>query len=158
MSLYCPFCTKDIKLEMAQCHTCGKSFGAETRKLIRTLVEEVPREWPDERRKCARAHKTFKIVYRSPISFVNHYLSDISAGGLFIKTGTPLDVGETFDLKLFLPNGGKELLVACEVVWVHAEEDGTTNGNHPPGMGVRFLDLSPEGEEKIKAVLNHAVH
>jgi uncharacterized protein (TIGR02266 family) len=158
MSLYCPFCTKDIKIEMAQCPTCGKSFGTETRKFIRTLVEEMPREQPGERRKSARVHKTFKIVYRSPKAFVNHYLSDISTGGLFIKTGTPLDVGETFNLKLFLPNGGKELHVACEVVWIHTEGAETANGKHPSGMGVKFLHLSSEGQEKIRSVLSNSLH
>jgi uncharacterized protein (TIGR02266 family) len=158
MSLYCPFCTKDIKLEMAQCPTCGKSFGTETRKFIKTLVEELPQDCPNERRKHARIDKTFKIVYSTPKAFINHYLSDISAGGLFIKTNTPLDVGERFNLKLFLPNGGKELFVACEVIWIHTEETGVTNGDHPPGMGVRFLNLSTEGEEKIRTVLSHSLH
>ena len=158
MSLYCPFCTKDIKLEMTQCPTCGKSFGTQTRKFIRTLVEEMPQDCPDERRNHARVPKTFKIVYPTPKAFIHHYLSDISAGGLFIKTGTPFNVGETFNLKLFLPNGGKELLVACEVIWLHKEERVTANGKHPPGMGVNFLNLSSEGEEKIRTVLSYSMH
>ena len=158
MSLYCPFCTKDIKLEMAQCPTCGKRFGTETRKFIRTLIEELPQYCPNERRKHARIDKTFKIVYSTPKAFINHYLSDISAGGLFIKTQTPLEVGERFNLKLFLPNGGKELFVSCEVIWIHKHETKEGNGDRPPGMGVKFLNLSGENKEKIKTVLGQSLH
>jgi hypothetical protein len=56
-------------------------------------------------------------------------------------------------LKIFLPDGGAEVEVSCEVMWSHAMEWKSAERTFPPGMGVKFLNLSPEAEERIERLL-----
>jgi len=96
--------------------------------------------------------KKFKIAYPTPNAFIKSYLHDIGTGGLFIKTSDPLICGEKFGLRISLPDNEKELEVFCEVVWNRKEED-TLNQGYPPGMGVKFLNISKESMDRIIRVL-----
>ena len=42
--------------------------------------------------------------------------------------------------------------VFCKVVWHQNEEALTPEGISLPGMGVKFLNLSPENKERIDAI------
>ncbi len=70
------------------------------------------------------------------------YARNISCGGLFIATVSPREPGDRFDLQVTLPaSAGFTLSCRCEVVWKRHFEQGQ---KFEPGMGLRFLDLSPE--------------
>ncbi|RLA94526.1 MAG: hypothetical protein DRG25_02305 [Deltaproteobacteria bacterium] len=149
----CPYCTKEIAADAIQCPWCGTSYGSQTLKLLKSFVRESSLEVKKERRKHDRVPRKFKITYPSPQALINSYLSNISLGGVFIKTKHPLDPGARFILKIFLPDGGKELEVNCEVAWIRTEEKETPKEKLPPGMGIKFLDLSPEGKKRINQIL-----
>ena len=153
MKLFCPYCTKEIAPETTQCSSCGTIYSSDTLKFLKSLIKKAPQEYPDERRKHTRFHKTFKITFPTPKTLKKHYLSDISPGGLFIKTNNPLNQGETFKLKILLPDKGKELEIFCEVVWSHREEQMTPEKKYPPGMGVKFLNPPKEAIERIISIL-----
>ncbi len=71
------------------------------------------------------------------------YARNISCGGLFIATVNPREPGEQFDLQVTLPAAEPFVLQCrCAVVWKRLFEQG---GKYPPGMGLRFIDLAPEG-------------
>jgi len=84
------------------------------------------------------------------------YLSNISVGGVYIKTNSPLDKGTRFTLKLYLPDETKELEIKCEVAWAQTEDNVTPTEKRPRGMGIRFLDLSSEGKQRIDTILRQA--
>jgi type IV pilus assembly protein PilZ len=65
--------------------------------------------------------------------------------GIFIRTDEPLPVGTELNLR-FGPDG-KELELAGEVVWINPVRIGGDNIN--PGMGVRFLELTPDQREQV---------
>jgi PilZ domain len=71
-------------------------------------------------------------------------LSDISYGGCYIYTFSPLPVHQTVVLAIKIND--KEISVA-----------GTTVSSHPGvGMGIAFSRfVQPDGEEKLKTFLNH---
>ena len=56
-------------------------------------------------------------------------------------------------VKINLPNGEKDLELNCEVVWIRKKEISTPSGKFPSGMGVKFLNLSPEDKKKIERVI-----
>jgi uncharacterized protein (TIGR02266 family) len=153
MKANCPYCTKEIEPNEIVCPSCTTSYGAETLVLTRKLVEETVQQ--DQRlfRKYDRVPKKFKVTYSSPKAFVDSYLFDIGKGGVFIKTNNPLKKRERISLKILLPDGKEELEVVGHVAWSSEKKHRTPLGKYPPGMGVTFLNLSAEGEERIGRVL-----
>ncbi len=95
-----------------------------------------------------RAGKTLSLVYKSRESFIQAYTSDISIGGLFIKTGSPLPQGEQFNLKIQIPNRENPIQVAAEVIWSRAK--GEESPGNQAGMGVRFCDISESDHKFIE--------
>jgi uncharacterized protein (TIGR02266 family) len=92
------------------------------------IVEKLP---------CGDGHRTFF-----------GYARNISRGGLFVATVSPREPGEQFDLQVTLPHAAQlTLRCRCEVVWKRRFEQ---KGKHEPGMGLRFLDLSPECADALE--------
>lgn len=63
---------------------------------------------------------------------------NVSRGGMFIATPSPLSPGEKLGLQVVHPITGSTRCVEAEVRWVR------TSG-HEPGMGVRILEAEDEG-------------
>jgi len=99
----------------------------------------------------ARIPKTLSLSYKDKKSFQTAYTSNISGGGLFIKTGTPLPVGEMFLLKLQLPDIPDPLKIKCTVVWADKEEKD--KDRHPSGMGIKFNEMSDKDNESLQEYL-----
>ncbi len=72
---------------------------------------------------------------------------NLSNGGAFIVTSTPLDLGDEILLKLHIPDGGEELELKCKVVWTN--QYGRETQHLRRGMGVKFLNLQPESQRRI---------
>jgi type IV pilus assembly protein PilZ len=152
VKLFCPYCTKEIDQDTLQCPFCGTSYASETIQLLTEIVKVAAEEGPNERRRFIRIPKKFKLVYSTPKAFVENFLSNIGQGGVFIPTNAPLETGTQCDVKIVLPDGKEEIEIFCEVVWVQKEEIATPEGISLAGMGVKFLNLSPEGKERIDAI------
>jgi uncharacterized protein (TIGR02266 family) len=87
-----------------------------------------------------------QVSHVSEHNFFTGFMEDISEGGLFIATYNVFDVGHRFELEFALPGQPVPWVVLCEVRWVRVFEAGS---KLIPGMGVRFLDLTPEAREVI---------
>ena len=157
MTLSCPFCPEEINSETTVCPSCRNVYDLDTLKFLRILARESAKENVHERREDLRVPTALKVSYLSPMEFVDDYLHNLSLGGLFVKTNDPLSPGEQTPLKVFLPDKEKELEVTGEVMWVRREEEDTPEGKLPPGMGLRFLNLSKEARERIIGTLTRAL-
>ena len=104
-------------------------------------------------RKYDRVPKRYKVTYATHDALIKSYLFDIGKGGVFIKTSTPLKRKERITLKVFLPDGEKELEVVGEVAWSSEKKHRTSLGRYPPGMGIKFLNISPGDAARIQRVL-----
>jgi len=80
------------------------------------------------------------------------YADDLSSGGVFIRTPNPLDLGEQFTLKLQMSDGEKPIEVPCKVIWTN--KYGKESRNLRRGMGVKFLELSPEVQRRVEEYIN----
>ena len=149
----CPYCTRNLPIDAKYCPWCGTSYGSETIRLLRSVVRDVLAEGIDERRVYDRVPKDFDVRYSSAEGEVSSNLSDIGLGGAFINADPPLATGACFNLRIQLPDGGKEIEVTSEVVWTRAKEGITAKGRAPAGMGIKFLNLSPQDKERIRRVL-----
>jgi uncharacterized protein (TIGR02266 family) len=89
----------------------------------------------------------WSITFPLSDSTVEAHTKNASPQGLFISTEKPLSPGDIFLLDITLPSGEKLEKIACEVAWsrtsTHDEE------NLPCGMGIRFMVLGVEEQEKI---------
>jgi c-di-GMP-binding flagellar brake protein YcgR len=110
-------------------------------------------------RKHARATLELPVVVtdaanraRGAIRFAS---ADVSGGGAFLRSEMLFEIGELMMVEFDLP-GGRHVRVRGRVVRV---SHGTTPTGNPddegqdraPGMGVEFVDLSPEDRAAIEA-------
>jgi c-di-GMP-binding flagellar brake protein YcgR len=107
-----------------------------------------------ERRKHPRFNIDLPIEYSllpSPVSHPGRALN-ASEGGLLVYLSEKVEMSQLLQLKLFSPSGselnGVELI--AEVVWIdiHLGKDW---GDYR--CGLRFVDISPEGLNKLKRFL-----
>ena len=78
------------------------------------------------------------------------YCFDLSAEGMFIilTEESPPPEGMKVNLRFWLPSSDKLVATTGEVVW-HNSPDKGLRISHPPGMGVRFLDLDGDDARMI---------
>jgi uncharacterized protein (TIGR02266 family) len=98
-----------------------------------------------------RIQKTLSLTYKDDQAFLSAYASNISTGGLFIKTEKPLRQGDQFLLRLQLPALKEPLKVSCEVAWVKGPAEATAK--EPAGMGIKFVEMSKIDRDAFKQYL-----
>lgn len=94
-----------------------------------------------------RVPKTIAVTYEDHESSVKTYARDISLGGLYIKSDDPLEMGQTFSLKLHIPGLPEPMEIECEVAWARKKAKENQHDD-PSGMGVKFVGLS-EAESRL---------
>jgi len=88
------------------------------------------------------------------VEFEDHALGltdNLSRGGAFVRTLTPLDLGEEFSMILHLHDGQEPLALKCKVMWTN--QFGSITKDLQRGMGVRFQNLSAEEQVRISAYI-----
>ena len=103
-----------------------------------------------ERREEDRAPVTLKVDYKRLNTFFADYTKNISKGGTFIRTTSPLAIGTEFVFVLTLPEPSHDtapihLELAGRVKWIVNEADATPD--KPAGMGIQFL-VRDDGERQ----------
>ncbi len=94
----------------------------------------------DNKRKATRLQHEIPVAYRSVGSFLTDWATNISQGGLFINTRSPLPVGTAVRILLQLPGEAQAAAIEGKVTRV-TEYDN--HHNMVPGMGVEFTALDP---------------
>ena len=89
-----------------------------------------------------------EVEYSTTEDFLLDYTANVSLGGVFIVTDTPLEVGTRFRLRLRLPFRKRPLETLGEVRWVQ-ESDGVMNA----GMGVLFDGLSGADQRAVERMI-----
>ncbi len=89
---------------------------------------------------------TLRIKFKSESldDFVAKYGADVSAGGIFIRTKQPLAVGTLLNFEFSLADSSLLMSGLGTVVWLR--EPDPARPSSVPGMGLRFDQLSPEGQ------------
>ena len=93
-----------------------------------------------------------KVDLESDHNFYTGLTQNISAGGLFIATNAIRKIGERIVLKFSLPGQAEPLAVETEVRWIR-ENSALNRVDGATGMGVRFVNLSPEAAKMIQAFI-----
>ena len=109
-----------------------------------------------ERRKYPRFNIDLPVEYSLIPSSVSHpgRALNVSEGGLLVYLPEKVEMGQRLQLKLFFPSGselnGVELI--AEVVWrdIHLGKDW---GDYR--CGIRFIEIPPEGLNKLRKFLRN---
>jgi len=119
--------------------------------VVETMKKMVDRACDFSARQHIRVVTDLEVQYEDKESFVEAYAGDVSSGGLFVKTETPLKRGEELWLELRLPELPEPIRVKSEVVW--AREEGQEAFNLDAGMGLKFLEITQTDHHVLKAYL-----
>lgn len=107
-----------------------------------------------EERAAPRYPKVLSLSFRDRATFVQVCTSNLSAGGLFLKTDRPLPEGHRFMLKLHVPGRQAPVQIESEVARVTTAADA--GPDQPPGMGIRFISPSEEHRKLLDDYLAEA--
>lgn len=106
----------------------------EDRQLILRLVERKK----DERRQFPRVRLATQVECRDTVLLT--FSRDVSRGGMFVESPSPLPTGSILNLRFNLDD--QSSIVAKAVVTYQVKKFG---------MGVQFLDLTPENRKSVDA-------
>ena len=115
--------------------------------------QDPPSQADIERRRVPLERKV-SLKFKEFRGFIIEISHNVSLGGMFIATASPKPPGTIFDFELSLTDDFKLVQGIGEVVWVREADAGP---GHPPGMGVRFLDLSPESRRLVQRIVEEHV-
>lgn len=87
---------------------------------------------PSDHRRTARVPVALELEYRSAGAFLVAYTTNLSKGGIFIETSTPLPIGTLVAMRLHAPNT-PTCDVQGTVAWLRPESTGP---GQPAGMGI----------------------
>jgi type IV pilus assembly protein PilZ len=97
-------------------------------------------------RRHSRVPVALAVRFLSRGDLERDIVSDLSPGGLFVRTSKPLDIGTDVDLELLLADE-TPIHVRGRVMWLRRSPDAR------PGMGIQFTGpLGPLLVEMVAAV------
>src|SRR4051812_16894637 len=86
--------------------------------------------------------------------FISEYSSNVSPGGLFLRTRAPQPPGTVLDFEFRLGDGFELTRGRGEVVWNRLEDEEPAR---PAGMGLRFLELSEGSKDLIYRIVDQHI-
>ena len=110
----------------------SKMSEKEKRDLLERL-EKWEESKDQEARKHYRRETSIYAVFSGQDCYFRDYIKDISAGGLFIETGTALFINQELIITFFLPDASKPVKIKGKVVRTDSK-----------GVGIKFDELLPD--------------
>jgi uncharacterized protein (TIGR02266 family) len=104
----------------------------------------------NNKRSQARYRIATSVGLASEHNFWTGLTQDLSTGGIFVATYANLPLGANIVLSLSLPDGGPKLEAKAEVRWLRVMREDPEQW---PGVGLRFLELSPAAKKRIERCL-----
>jgi type IV pilus assembly protein PilZ len=99
-------------------------------------------------RRQQRINISLKVQYRTAGAFLVSYSVNLSKGGIFLETSSPLEIGERIALAFEVPGAG-QMQAEGVVAWVRKDSpDGL-----PDGMGVQFDHLDEQYGDRIDGMV-----
>lgn len=100
-----------------------------------------------ERRSSERYEVTWSVDCKTEDTFLYAAITNISELGIFVHTIDPLPIGTQLTLHFAPPDSREAFILQGMVQWVNAVRPMHDNPN--PGMGIRFVDLTPDDRERL---------
>ena len=85
-----------------------------------------------EKRQHLRIPVSLKVAYRSRDALQKDLVTDLSPGGLFVRTSKPLAIGTDVELEVSIDDQDPPIHIRGKVIWLRGEDQG---------MGIQFTGL-----------------
>lgn len=105
-----------------------------------------------ERRSSERYPVEWSVDCVAEETFLYAEITNISQMGIFVACENPSSVGTLFSLRFRTESTGAAFSLPGRVQWVNKSDGACRSKN--PGMGIVFVDLSPEDRERIVDVIH----
>ena len=92
-----------------------------------------------------------RLRYASFDALIDKFAANVTRGGVFIASRTPLPIGSTFAFEIQLAGGEVALAGDGKVTWVKAFDPAAPTKPH--GMGVQFMRLDTPSRELLNKIL-----
>jgi type IV pilus assembly protein PilZ len=102
----------------------------------------------EDLRKEPRLGTRMKVVFNTEDSFYKEYSTNLSFGGMFIKSKKKPPLRTRLEIAFSLPNKD-EVRVEAEVIHI-VDAEKSENLNCEEGFGVRFVEFLDDGKKKLK--------
>jgi len=105
-----------------------------------------------EQRKDSRSAASLKVKYKSATvdDFAQQFGTDVSRGGIFIKTKSPLEPGALLKLELQLSTAAAVISGVGRVAWRRV---ASADPSRPAGMGIKFVKLEPASQAVVERIV-----
>ncbi len=101
---------------------------------------------PEDNRRHPRVHARGRCWCEGENVTFYARVGNLSEGGLFLRTSTPLPVGSA--TKLRFDSGALQIRPEARVIWSRGEGEVG-----PPGMGLQFGAVEPEGLSELQQLI-----
>ena len=97
---------------------------------------------------------SLNVRYKSATvdEFIENHAHDVSRGGIYIKTANPFPPGTLLKFEIRLVSDQAVIAGVGRVVW--KRDAGTSNGEQPAGMGVKFIKIDEPSKTVIDKLVN----
>src|ERR1700722_20977215 len=97
---------------------------------------------------------SLNVRYKSATvdEFIDNHAHDVSRGGIYIKTANPFPPGTLLKFEIRLASDQAVIAGVGRVVW--KRDAGTSNGERPAGMGVKFIKIDEPSKGVIDKLVN----
>ena len=120
----------------------------------RDLFEKIKKFIPVERRTFPRALLSVTVATTGKSFSFSEFTYNVSEGGIFLKTDTPLDINVVLDLVFSLPGAEVPISTRGKVVRAVTPNQARTSG--PAGMGIQFVAIAPADVDRIRLYIDQA--
>jgi uncharacterized protein (TIGR02266 family) len=119
-------------------------------------MTQLPFDYSNIPRDSRRVPLATKVAFKFDrfSGFISEFSANISPTGMYITTKTPEPPGSLLDFEFRLGDGFEIIQGKGEVVWTRAIAEGPSR---PPGMGIRFLELSEGSKELIYRIVDQYI-
>jgi len=136
----------DETLELAHLATSSALSDAQRerwRALCSSILGELrSKSAISERRRAVRGTASLQVSVLAPEDLCGTAVtSTVSSGGLSLRSRTPVQIGQSLQLSVSIPERKKPVFVSGEVVWSRTGE-----------VGVEFVQLPQSDRELLEAV------
>jgi uncharacterized protein (TIGR02266 family) len=115
---------------------------------------------PDLHEKHAQSRASVRVPMSLNVDFESRgeirkcMMKNLSAGGIFVATESPLPIGTPFNVRIRIEKTGEEIELPGEVVSVGVGADLAHNEH---GMGIRFINLTEAQQQQVTELSEQAM-
>jgi uncharacterized protein (TIGR02266 family) len=108
----------------------------------------------DDLRDSVRVPTRLEVSFAADREVARCIMTNVSRGGVFVQTEHPLELKTVFTLVIHVESPRREIAVPVEVVSVGI---GPAFARDKRGMGLRFLEMTPEVEKQLRELYESAM-